>query len=158
MQKLIILNTREIKKIKVITQNDFGYSLKSDYAYLRNDKNRIFLVNKDLGRLDIDKLKIDKIGLYFAEVKHNHVRLSKEGSQLLAKEAEKNEVTLKNVVELSEKEMKDYFQGLDLEKDLGDDNKFILLKYNQEIFGCAKYKEKKILNFLPKIHRGEVII
>ena len=158
MQKLIILNTREIKKIKEVIKNDFGYSLKSDYAYLRNDKNRIFLVNKDLGRLDIDKLKIDKIGLYFAEVKHNHVRLSKEGSQLLAKEAEKNKVTLENVVEFSEKEMKDYFQGIDLEKDLGDDNKFILLKYNQEIFGCAKYKEKKILNFLPKIHRGEVII
>ena len=158
MQKLIILNTREIKKIKEVLKNDFGYSPQEDYAYLRNDKNRIFLVNKDIGRLDIDKLKIDKIGLYFAEVKHNRVRLSKEGAQLLAKEAEKNKVILKNVVEFSEKEMSDYFRGLDLEKELGDDNKFILLKYGREIFGCAKYKEKKILNFLPKIHRGEVII
>ncbi len=158
MQKLIILNTREIKKIKEIVIKEFGYFLKKDYAYLKNEKGKIFVVNKDLANIDLDKLRIDKIGLYFAEVKHNQVRFSKEGAQLLAKEAARDKVELKNVVELSEKEMKDYFQGIDLEKDLGEENKLILLKYNGYIFGCAKYKEKKVLNFLPKIHRGEVII
>ena len=103
-------------------------------------------------------MRIDKIGLYFAEIKHNQARLSKEGAQFLAKKANVEKKELKNVVILNDKELKDYFQGLDLDKDLGSESKFVLLKYKQDIFGCAKYKEKRILNFLPKIHRGETII
>ena len=157
MQKLIILNTREIKRIKEVLLKMFGYALQEDYAYLRNEKERVFIINKDLANIDSSKLRIDKLGLYFAEVKNNQVRLSKEGAQLLANEAKKNKKQLQNVVELSEKEVKDYFQSMDLEKDLGAENKFVLLKF-KEVFGCAKYKYGKILNFLPKIHRGEVIL
>jgi len=154
MQKLIILNTREIKKIKEVIKNDFGYSLKSDYAYLRNDKNRIFLVNKDLGRLDIDKLKIDKIGLYFAENMNNYVRLSKEGAQLLVRETE----NVQNTVELSEDEVKAYFKGEDITKDVDGDNRQIILAYGAEVLGSARLKDGTILNHLPKISRTNSII
>ena len=54
--------------------------------------------------------------------------------------------------------MKDYFSGIDLNKELGEENRFVLLKYKEDVFGCAKYKENTIINFLPKIHRGEVIL
>ena len=157
-QKLIILNTREVKKIKENLLKGFGYSLQKDYAYLINEKNRVFIINKDLARIDLKKLRIDRIGLYFAEFKDNHLRLSKEGAQLLFTEAKSNKVQLKNIVKLTEKETKDYFKGLDLAKDLGEENKFVLLEHAGKVFGCAKYKEKNIINFLPKIHRGEVII
>ncbi|MFH1405870.1 MAG: hypothetical protein ABIG52_01475 [Nanoarchaeota archaeon] len=163
MQKLNILNTREVKKIKEIILEDYGYFPEEEYAYLqsekgKNDKEKIYLVNKDLARIDLKKLRIDKLGLYFAELKDNHIRLSKEGVQLLGKLAEDNKKELKNVVELNKKEVKSYFNGDDLEKDLGDKNRFILLRYQKEFLGCAKYKDQKILNFLPKIYRGEVIL
>lgn len=157
MQQLAILNTREIKKIKEIVTHDFGHFPSGDYAFLRNENDRIFLVNKDISRINLKNLIIDKLGLYFAEAKNTQVRLSKEGAQLLARDAEKNRKKLKNAVELTEKELKDYFQGHDLEKDLGEESKLILLKFKEDILGCAKYKEGRILNFLPKIHRGEVI-
>jgi NOL1/NOP2/fmu family ribosome biogenesis protein len=158
MSKLIILNTREIKKIKELLISNFSFSLPKNYVYLRNDKGKIYIINKQLSEVDLNKLKIDRIGLYFAELKHNQLRLSKEGAQLLAQEAEKSNEELKNVVELTKEEFKKYFLGQDLIKDLGEDNRLILLKFGKNVFGCAKYKEGKILNFLPKIHRGEVII
>ena len=158
MQSLTILNTREVKRIKELLISQFGYALQEDYAYLQNDKNRIFLVNKDAARLDWKKLIIDKMGLYFAEDKETEIRLSKEGAQLLASEAKKNKKKLLNLIELTVEEVKAYFQGVDLEKDLGAGNKSIILHHKDAILGCAKYKEGKILNFLPKTYRGEVIL
>ena len=163
MQKYTILNTRELKKIREKLIEQFGYFPKEDYAYLQTEKNRLFIINKDIGKVNVKNLIVDRVGLYFAELmEDSSVRLSKEGAQLLGEEAGKNNKKLKNTVLLSKEEVKNYFLGNDLEKDLGDslgkEAKFVLLQYEKDILGCAKYKEGRIINFLPKIHRGEVIV
>lgn len=155
MQKLNILNSRDIKKIRKKIIDFYGYFTEKDYAYLKTEKGKIYLINKDLVRIDLTKIKIDKLGLYFAEEKGESIRLSKEGAQFLYNEGKDK---LKNVVELDSQEMKRYFKGEDLEKDLGKENRFILLKFKDDVFSCAKYKDGTILNFLPKMHRGEVIL
>lgn len=155
MQKLKILNTREVKKIREMMLDFYGAFFTKDYAYLQNEKGRIFLINKDLAKIDIHQLRVDKVGLYLAEVKDNSVRLSKEGAQLLAKE---NKNKLKNIVELDKEEIKRYFNGEDLNKNVGVENKFVLLSYLGDVFSCAKYKGGVIINYLPKIHRGEIIL
>lgn len=154
MQQLKILNSKEIKKIKELVTAEFGAFLKEEYAYLQNEKDKVYLVNREITKVNLNNLKIDKIGLYFAEVQENQVRLSKEGAQLLRLQNEQ----LQNVVSLNETETKNYFAGQDLNKDLGEQNRMVLLEHGQNILGCARYKDKKILNFLPKIHRGEVIL
>ncbi|PIN73635.1 hypothetical protein COV20_05420 [Candidatus Woesearchaeota archaeon CG10_big_fil_rev_8_21_14_0_10_45_16] len=154
MQKLNILNTRDVKKIRDIVIKEFGCFLQKEYAFLQSDKNKVFIVNKDVSRIDLDKLRLDRLGLYFAEVKPDHVRLSKEGAALLVQENE----DVKNTVILEEKEVKAYFAGVDLPKDLGEENRLVILMFKDNVLGCAQYKDKKILNFLPKIHRGEVIV
>ena len=151
MQKLKILNTRELKSIKEKLINQFGFEEKLDYAFLINDKSRLFVVNRDIGSIDLSKLKVDKYGLYFGELK-KELRLSMEGAWIIGQKAKKN------VVEISERELRDYFLGLDIEKDLGEENRFVLLKYGKEIISCAKYKDKQILNFLPKTHRSKDLI
>ena len=109
--------------------------------------------------MELKNLLIDRLGLYFAEVvKNGEIRLSKEGAQLLAREARQKKRVLKNTVSLDAEALKEYFQGQDLSIDLGPENKLVILQYQEDVLGCAKYKEKTILNFLPKIHRGEVII
>ena len=157
MQKLTILNTREIKKIRELMEAMFGYALDGDYVYLQNEKDRLFLTNRDFAKIDTKKLILDRVGLYFAEYKNNDLRLSKEGAQLLFHHAQKAKVKLNNTVELPEDQVKKYFLGYDLERDLGPRAHYVLLMYNQEVFSCTKYKEGKILNFHPKQHRGEVI-
>lgn len=156
--QMTILNSKEVKHIREKVIRQFGYFLQEDYAYLENENRKIFLINKDLARVDLKKLIVDKFGLYFAELNDSEVRLSKEGAQLLGMKAREDKVELKNVVELSAEELKEYFQGVDLDKDCGGENKLVLLQYDGKVIGCAKYKEGRILNYLPKIHRGEVII
>lgn len=156
--KLAILNTREIQKIRELLRKEFGFALEEEYAWLKSDKDKIFVVAKDITMINLAQLNIDKIGLYFGEMNNNRLRLSKEGAQLLAREARQKKKVLKNVVTLTKEEVKHYFRGNDLEKDLGPENRLMLLRYENNILGCAQYKEKRIINFLPKIHRGEVII
>ncbi|MBI2102734.1 hypothetical protein HYT55_02755 [Candidatus Woesearchaeota archaeon] len=158
MQKLKILNTREIKAIKELLVKEFGYALEENYAYLQNEKDRIFVVNRELAQIDLDRLHIDRLGLYFGEIKPGHLRLSKEGAQLLYHEARKNKVTLKNVLPLTKIETRAYFAGVDLKKDLGEENRLLIVTYEDDVLGCASYKERKIFNFLPKTHRGEIIL
>ena len=158
MQKLTIFNTREVKKIKEILREQFNHAPTQDYAYLQNEKNKIFLINKDLSKINIKNLRIDKMGFYFAEYKNNSIRLSKEGAQLLLEDAAKNGIKLKNTLILTKEEVKNYFTGVDLIKNLGENPHFLLLLYDNTSIGCAKYKEGKIINFLPKMNRGEVII
>ena len=151
MQQLKILNTREVKKIKELLKEQFGFSGVLDYAFLLNAKGRLFIVNRDVSRIDLKKLRVDKYGLYFGELRDD-LRLSMEGAQIVGGKAKKN------IVELNEEEIREYFLGLDLEKDLGLESRWLLLKYGGDVISCAKYKDKKILNFLPKIHRSKELI
>ncbi len=155
MQTLAILNTRDIKRIRQAFEETYGAFFTGDYAYLQGKDGRLSLINKDISRIDLQKLRVDKFGLYVAEIKGSSVRLSKEGAQLLGKEARDK---LKNIVELDGREIKAYFHGIDLRKDLGAEARFVLIEYQGDIVGCSKYKEGIILNYLPKIHRGEVIV
>ncbi len=151
MQKLKILNTREIKQIKLKLKEQFDYDYQEDFAFLLNNKNKLYVVNKDISRLDIEKLRVDKYGLYFGEFK-NELRLSMEAAWLVGQKAKTN------IIKIDETELKKYFLGEDLDRDLGTKNRFILLKFNQEIISCAKYKDQKILNYLPKIHRSKEVL
>ncbi len=159
MQKLNILNSREIKRLREQVLSYFGYFFSKDYAYLKSTKGKIFLVNKDIANLPLEKLKVDRYGIYFAEDKEgSSFRLSMEGAKQLANAAKKDQKELLNVLELSKEEMESYFQGLDLPKPGLEGNKPVLLSYQGEVFASAKLKEEKVLNFLPKIHRGTVIL
>ena len=158
MQKLTILNSHEVKEIKETLIKEFGFFPSSDFVYLRNETNRIFIINRDLARIDLQKLIVDRVGLYLAEISKERVRLSKEGAQWLAQEAKKEKKKLKNLINLSLEETKRYFKGEDLDKDSGQESRLVLLAYNNKVFGCAQYKQGKILNFLPKEYRGKVIL
>jgi NOL1/NOP2/fmu family ribosome biogenesis protein len=151
MQKLNILNTREVKKIKEKLKEQFGFTDKLDYAFLLNEKGRLFIINRNVSKIDLKKLKVDKYGMYFGEL-GDELRLSMEGAWIVGNGAKKN------IVELTKEEIKEYFLGVSIEKDLGSENKWVLLKYDGDIISCAKYKDKKILNFLPKIHRSSDVI
>jgi len=100
MQKIKILNNKEIKEILNLIEKQWDAKLNLDYVFLKTEKEKIYIVNKDISKVDLGKLRINTIGLYFAEVKDNNIRLSIEGSQIIGPKAKKN------VLELNEKEVK----------------------------------------------------
>ena len=146
MQNLKILNKKQTKEILSIIKKQFGADFKSDYAFLKNEKGKIYLINKDISKISLNNLRINSLGLYFAEIRNNEIRLSIEGSQLIGPEANKN------IAEINEKQAKEWMQGNDLEIK-GNYEGFLLIKHNNDFLGCGKYREGKVFNFVGKGRR-----
>ena len=149
MQNLKILNKKEIKNILELIKTHFGCELELDYAFLMNQKNRIFIANKELFDVDTKKIRINSIGLYFGELSNNELRLTIEGSQLIGPKS------TKNVVELNDSEMRKWLKGEDLEKEVGEKG-FVILKHGDDYLGSGRVKDDKILNYVPKTRRLSV--
>ena len=145
MQQLKILNNKEIKEILNLIEKQWGAKLDLDYAFLKNQKNKVFLINKDLSKIDTSKLRINSIGMYFCETEKG-IRLSIEGSQIIGKKA------TKNIVEIDEQQAKQWLKGEDLEIN-GNYSGFVILKHKNYFLGCGKFKEDKILNYVGKERR-----
>ena len=145
MQNLKILNSKEIKKILDIIMKQFGANFKKDYVFLMSEKNKAYIVNRDIEKIDLSKLRVNSYGLYFGELRDNEFRLSVEGSQIIGK------IATKGIVELNEKEMKEWFNGTDL--DVKHERGFVILKHETDFIGCGKSLGDKILNYMPKIRR-----
>lgn len=147
MPELKILNNREIKQILKSIENQWGAKIKLDYGFLRSQKNRIFIISKDISKIDISNLRLNSVGMYFCEIDGVGIRLSIEGAQLIGLKA------TKNVVEINEEETKKWFKGEDLEKECKDCNGFVILKHNKDFLGNGKYVNGKILNYVGKSRR-----
>jgi len=147
MPELKILNNKEIKEIYELIEEQWGAKLKLDYGFLRNNKDRIFIVTKDISKIDTLKLRLNSAGMYFCEVDAKGIRLSIEGAQIIGPEA------TKNVVELSEEETKKWLKGEELEKECKGCNGFVILKNKSDFMGTGKYSNGKILNYVSKVRR-----
>ena len=142
-----ILNTKQIKEVKKKVLEQWGCELKTDYAFLLTPKNKLYVVSRDIANIDYEKLKLQVVGNYFGEImKNGELRLSIEGSQLVGREAKKN------VVEISEKQVRSWLFGQDLPVDLEEDG-FVIVKNNSDFMGSGKVKDGCLLNFIPKIRR-----
>lgn len=170
MQNLRVLERKDKKAFLQLLKKQFDFNDKLDYTFLINNKNKVFIVNKDIANIDLEKITLNSAGLYIAEFRNNEIRLSIEGSQLIGKEAKKN------IIELDEKQARDWLKGKDierlsfqgktnLEKMRGEsehfdkttkEQGFVILKHNKDYLGSGKAKENKILNFVPKTRRLNV--
>jgi len=146
MSQLKILNSKEIKEILKLIEKQWGAKLKLDYAFLKNRKNRVFIVNKDISKIDFSKLRINSFGMYFCEDDNIGIRLSIEGSQIVGPKA------TKNIVEVNDAQTKQWFKGEDLEIS-GNYSGFLIIKHNNDFLGTGKYKEGRVLNYVGKSRR-----
>lgn len=145
MQKLQILNAKECKEIYKLLKDVFGFEEKLDFAFLMNKEGKIYVVNREIEKIDFSNLRVDAIGMYFAEFKDSELRLSIEGSQLIGPKA------TKNVIELSKEEARTWLKGFELAKDLK--NGFYIMKHETDFMGTGKCSRGKIYNYVPKTRR-----
>ncbi len=61
MQSLTFLNTREIKQLREPIIEQFGYFPEGNYAFLRSENDRLFIVSKDIARLNLQHLSAREI-------------------------------------------------------------------------------------------------
>jgi NOL1/NOP2/fmu family ribosome biogenesis protein len=141
-----IFTGRESRDFLEKVEKQWGAAPELDFAFLQTQKEKIYMISKSLGEIDASKLRIDTLGLYFAELKHNELRLSIEGSQLVGPSA------TKNVVELDKDEFEQWLKGNDVVKQ-ADVEGFVLIKHGNYFAGTGKYRDGVILNFVPKARR-----
>jgi NOL1/NOP2/fmu family ribosome biogenesis protein len=84
--------------------------------------------------------------LYFAETGDDRVRLSIEGSQIIGK------IATKNILEVDEETAKKWIKGGDIPSEQEFEG-FVIIKNGSDFLGCGKYRQKTILNFIPKARR-----
>lgn len=146
---LKILNDNEKKEIIKKLNSQFGIS-EINGILVKFGEDRILLFQGSLNEKEIIKLErtvhIEKIGVYFAKIQNNEVRLSIEGTQLL-----KNQI-VKNMFELNEKLAEEWMMGQDLQIKTGKKG-FLVMKYKNNFLGTGKASENKIGNFIPKSRR-----
>ena len=147
--KLKPMNSKAVKQLLKIMENQWGFEEKLDYHIFKSEKDNIYLLSRDLEKFDYYKLKINAMGLYFGEYKNNLFRLSIEGSQLIGPKCNKN------VVEVTKEELSEWLKGEELKKE--GYTTFVIIKHGKDYFGTGKGKDDKILNYVPKTRRVKVI-
>jgi len=163
MKNIKILNKKEVKKVLSLIKNQWDADVKLDYVFLQNSKGKIFIANKELFNIDkikknkikkasdsfLENLRINSIGMYFGLLKENQLRLTIEGSQIIGAKAKKN------ILLLSDAQTKEWLRGEDLPiKNLKG---FFLIKNKNDFLGTGKAVKDKILNFVPKNRRVNLI-
>jgi NOL1/NOP2/fmu family ribosome biogenesis protein len=147
MSKQYILNSKKTKEIYNILNNQWEIDNKIDYVFLMNDDNNIYIINRDIDKIDLNLLRINSIGLYLGEIKDGKIRLSIEGSQIFGP------MCKKNIIELNSEEMKTWMIGEDIIKEYPTGNEYVIIKYKNDYLGSGKCRDNKIFNFVPKTRR-----
>ena len=151
MPELKILNSKEIKEILKLIEKQWGAKPKLDYGFLENNKGRIFVVSKDISKIDISKLRLNSVGMYFCEIDNKGIRLSIEGSQIIGKECSKN------VLDVDRRQALEWMTGQDIS--ISNPGKgYVIIRHEGDYLGCGKYVDGKILNHVPKERRLRVSI
>ncbi len=109
---------------------------------VQNKDGKIFLITKDLSKVNLEKLRINELGLYIGK-DDKELRLTIEGSQIFGKNARKN------IHEISKEEVKIWMSGEDIPCDKIY-NGFVIVKHKDNFLGTGKYKDNEILNYVPK--------
>jgi NOL1/NOP2/fmu family ribosome biogenesis protein len=147
MGSLKFLKSKEIKQIAELLEEQWGYKEKLEYDFLMDEEGDVFLINRDIEAIEFEKLRVNSTGLYFAEYRNDELRLSIEGSQIAGPKAKKN------VLEISKEQLGRYLKGEDIETE-AESRGFVILKNDEDFFGCSRIKNGRLMNFYPKSRRA----
>ena len=150
--KFEILNGKRTKVIAELLKEQWGYDHRFETGLLQKGDD-LFLVTKDVCKVDLQKFNVNSLGAYLGEMKHGSLRLSIEGSQIVGPEAQKN------VLEIDAEQLRQWLGGKDLELSDsfdcadGEKSRFVIMKHERDFLGCGRIKDGRVLNFVPKSRR-----
>jgi NOL1/NOP2/fmu family ribosome biogenesis protein len=152
MMKIKPLNKKEASKILDQIKNEYGCNpppldfMIDKYTFYISEKNKIYIINNSIKQVNLERIRINSLGLYFCELNNDAIRLSLEGSHIIGPTASKNLLELDSVATLA------WLRGEDIESS-EEFCGFVILKNNKDFLGCGRYKEGRILNYIPKNRR-----
>ncbi len=146
MDRLIALNSKEIKEISKEIEDNYGAGFDfSRYGVYKSGKDKVYIINREATALDFDELRVNTLGLYFCDMSGEEIRLSMEGSFLVSKTAKKG------ILDIGDDDAVLWLSGKDLE--LKAERGFLIIRNRGDILGSGKSTGRLILNYLPKTRR-----
>ncbi len=163
MKYVNFLNSKESKELakQINEQWDADFSFEDFVA--RSKKDKIYIVSRDLEKIDFKHYNIEQFGLYIAHISDKgELRLSIEGAQIIGPNAKKNVIDIGKLSKIwmggQDIPFKTKCTGMVIIKD-GDDylgcGKVVTKEVNVfDAEGNAKKESQQvILNFVPKTRR-----
>lgn len=146
MERLSILNSRDLKHIREQLVKQFGFTGKLPTPLLQNPRGKLYLSTPQVGEIPLEKLPVSSIGCYIIAInKDKSVRLSVEGTQLLGPYCEHHVVALDN------REFRAWMLGIDLNKEAPDG--YVVIKHKEDYAGCGFSRDGFIKSQLSKQRR-----
>ena len=155
------LRKKQVKEIVATIQEKFQIAFPlEEYQFYLNSRDKIFILkhSEHLESLNLEFIRTDRMGLYFAEYKNKFFRPSMQGAQLIMQIAKDQKITIASSLNLTKDQAEDFFKGTDLFLKDQADNNALILTFEGNALGFAQIKEGKLLNYLPKTFRGTTII
>ena len=144
-----VLNGKKVRQLMKLLEEQWGVKEIPDCGFLQKE-NDVFLITRSVDAVDLRTLNLNSLGLYFAELRNEQLRLSIEGSQLIGKQA-------KNVISLSDAQIAAWMRGEDLVLDDGsgreETDRFCIIENKGNFYGCGRVKDGNLINFVPKSRR-----
>jgi len=155
--ELQVINKKDQKEILTLIKNTWGADFEhvigfggvknQEFSFFLSQKDRIYLATRSIEQAPLKELRINSVGCYIGEYKGGDLRLSIEGTQLVAPLASTN------IVELTALETEQWMKGEMIQRKT-DLTGFVLLKHGKDWLGCGKaIPDGRILNFIPKTRR-----
>lgn len=146
---LKILNANEKREIEEKIKNQFGVD-EIRGILIKSGKERLFFFSGNFSKEMIKSLEesapVERIGVYFAKIVNEEIRLSIEGVQIL-----KDQIN-KNILKINDEQAERWMKGQELDIKTGKRG-FLIIKNNEDFLGCGKASEEKVGNFIPKTRR-----
>ena len=149
MEYIKILSEQEKRKIENQLHAQFGIKEIPGKIVMRGEE-RLFFFTGEIDEDGIRKLEqsapIEKVGVYFAKLINEEIKLTIEGTQLL-----KEQIT-KGIFQINDSQAEEWMMGRELNLKSGLRG-FVVMKNNDDYLGCGKASQEKITNFIPKSRR-----
>ena len=149
MEYIKILSEQEKRKIENQLHAQFGIKELPGKIVMRGEE-RLFFFTGEIDEDGIRKLEqsapIEKVGVYFAKLINEEIKLTIEGTQLL-----KEHIT-KGIFQINDSQAEEWMMGRELNLKSGLKG-FVVMKNNDDYLGCGKASQEKITNFIPKSRR-----
>ncbi len=143
------IKSKEKKEMQEKLNQQFGIK-EIPFLLVKSGKEKLRAFSGSLSKDEISELanlaRVENIGLYFAAIHEDGIRLSLDACHLL-----QNQIS-KNIIQLDDKQSLNWFKGNDLEFE-SKIKGFAILKHEDDIIGVGKASGNSIKNFLPKERR-----
>lgn len=148
------LSKKQKKEIERLFERNYGIKLDPGCFIKTGKKIRIFtgdLTEKEIQALN-RLVRVDNLGLYLCSLKAQQLRPSFDAAILFRKKVKKNIITIDRAQAI------EWMQGKEINILNAKDSQIVFVKYEDDILGVGKICNGKLLNFVPKERRTNLII